>query len=227
MTSTVAASLRRVDEGPAAPVAEAPVQGRSTGSLQGHPAGLRAESLTLRQATADDAQAIYDLISGHLAEGHLLPRSLGEITVHVPRFVVAVERHVGRASSHVGHPFRGADVERVVGCADLAALSRTVAEVRSLVVSEDARSSGAGRRLIDTVIASASRAGFERLCAFTHAPSYFVQLGFSLVPHEWLPEKIRTDCSTCALFRRCHQYAVVLPLAHAKDACVPLASLHG
>ena len=163
----------------------------------------------IRQATADDAGAIYDLVSTHLAEGHLLPRSPGEITVHAHRFVVAV------------------DDDRVIGCADLAPLSRTVAEVRSLVVSEDTRSSGVGRRLIDAVIAGAGRAGFERLCAFTHTPSYFVQLGFSLVPHEWLPEKIRTDCSTCTLFRRCHQYAVVLALAHAKHACVPLASLHG
>ena len=179
---------------------------------------VRGETpLLFRQATADDAGAIYDLISTHLAEGRLLPRSPGEITVHAHRFVVAVDND----------PSTGSGQDLVLGCADLAPLSRTVAEVRSLVVSEDARSSGVGRRLIDAVIAGAGRAGFERLCAFTHAPSYFVQLGFSLVPHEWLPEKIRTDCSTCTLFRRCHQYAMVLPLASAKHACVPLASLHG
>lgn len=169
----------------------------------------RPPGLLLRPATADDAQEIHDLISSHLAEGRLLPRPLGEIAVHAHRFVVAV------------------DDDRVVGCVDLAPLSRTVAEVRSLVVSEDARSSGIGRRLIDEIVARAGRSGFERLCAFTHLPSYFVQLGFSLVPHEWLPEKIRTDCSTCTLFRRCQQYAVVLPLARATHGCVPLASLHG
>ena len=129
--------------------------------------------------------------------------------------------------SNVAHPFRGARDERVVGCVDLAPLSRTVAEVRSLVVSNELRSNGVGRQLIDAVVASARRAGFERICAFTHAPSYFVQRGFSLVPHEWLPEKLRTDCGSCALFRRCQQYAVVLPLARVNDACVPLASLHG
>jgi hypothetical protein len=57
------------------------------------------------------------------------------------------------------------------------------------------------------------------------------------VPHEWLPEKISTDCSTCALFRRCGQYAVMYPLTRARqssafakapaDKYVPLASLHG
>jgi amino-acid N-acetyltransferase len=168
----------------------------------------------LRHATPDDARAIHELITRHRDEGRLLPRHLGEIVVHTSRFIVAT------------------DEDEVVGCADLAPLSRTVAELRSLVVSEEARSSGIGRRLIDAIIARAKAAGFERVCAFTHAPSYFVQLGFSIVPHDWLPEKIRTDCATCTQFRTCGQYAVMLPLrsAFAKataDKRVPLASLHG
>jgi N-acetylglutamate synthase-like GNAT family acetyltransferase len=150
--------------------------------------------LTLRQATPEDAGAIHDLIARHLDEGHLLPRQLSDVRAQAHRFVVAV------------------DDGEIVGCADLAPLSRTVAEVRSLVVSVPARSSGAGRRLVDALVARAGQAGFERLCAFTHAPAYFVQLGFSIVPHEWLPEKISMDCGTCAQFRRCGQYAVMLPL---------------
>ena len=189
----------------------------------------RQEGIVLRQATPADASAIHGLIADHLADGHLLPRSLSEIGMHAQRFILAVEEAPlkGRPAGVVGHPFRGATNERIVGCVDLAPLSRTVAEVRSLVVRDDLRSNGVGRQLIDAVIAGARRAGFERICAFTHAPSYFVQRGFSLVPHEWLPEKIRTDCGSCALFRRCRQYAVVLPLARVNGACVPLASLHG
>jgi amino-acid N-acetyltransferase len=152
------------------------------------------EGRLLRQATAEDARAIHELITRHRDEGRLLPRHLGEIAVHTSRFIVAV------------------DEGEVVGCADLAPLSRTVAEVRSLVVSEDARSAGIGRRLIDAVIARAETAGFERVCAFTHAPSFFVKLGFSIVPHDWLPEKISTNCATCTQFRTCGQWAVMLPL---------------
>ena len=166
-------------------------------------------AVTLRQAAPEDARAIHDLIARHLDEGHLLPRQLGEISVHAHRFVVAV------------------DGGEIVGCADLAPLSRTVAEVRSLVVSRQARSSGAGGRLVDALVARAARSGFERLCAFTHAPAYFVRLGFSIVPHEWLPEKISTDCGSCAMFRRCGQYAVMFSLIGARQSCVPLASLHG
>jgi len=54
--------------------------------------------------------------------------------------------------------------------------------------------------------------GFATLCAFTHQPSHFVKMGFTIVPHMWVPEKIAHDCTACPLFRRCGQYAVTLPL---------------
>jgi amino-acid N-acetyltransferase len=165
--------------------------------------------LTVRSATPADAEAMHRLICDHRAEGRLLPRTLGEVAVHAHRFVVA------------------ADGERIVACADLAPLSRTVAEVRSLVVGDEARSLGAGRRLVDELLTRATAAGFDRLCAFTHAAGYFVQLGFSIVPHVWLPEKIETDCRTCSQFRGCGQYAVMLTLTRTRPSCVPLASLHG
>jgi hypothetical protein len=60
--------------------------------------------------------------------------------------------------------------------------------------------------------AAAAGRGFATLCAFTHQPSHFVKLGFTIVPHMWVPEKIAHDCTSCPLFRRCGQYAVTLPL---------------
>jgi N-acetylglutamate synthase-like GNAT family acetyltransferase len=162
----------------------------------------------VRAATAADVDAIHELIETHVAEGHLLPRRREEIAAHASRFIVAL---AGR---------------RVVGCADLAPLSRTVAEVRSLVVSDAVRSHGVGRRLVDELAARAAAAGFQSLCAFTHAAGYFVQMGFSIVPHTWLPEKIEADCRSCAQFRTCGQYAVMLPLVRDRQTCVPLTSLH-
>ena len=167
------------------------------------------EDVCLRVATPTDAGAIHALIVGHLAEGHLLPREQEEIVIHAHRFAVAT---------------RGG---RVVACAELAPLSRRVSEVRSLVVSGDARALGVGHDIIDELVGRATIAGFERLCAFTHAPSYFVQLGFSIVPHVWLPEKIVTDCHSCQYFRRCGQYAMLRELRRSRQACVPLAALHG
>ncbi len=173
------------------------------------PVVRRRSKISLRGATPADADPIHALVNAHLTEGRLLPRRAEEIALHASRFVVAVQR------------------DRVVGCADLAPLSRTVAEVRTLIVTPEARSLGLGRRLVDELVSRATLAGFEKLCAFTHAPAYFVEMGFSIVPHVWLPEKIDVDCWSCAQFRRCGQYAVLLPLALQRQTCVPLSSLHG
>jgi amino-acid N-acetyltransferase len=170
---------------------------------------LTDAAIVIRTASADDADAIHELIDEHLTEGHLLPRELGDILVHAHRFVVAVQD------------------DEVLACADLAPLSHAVAEVRSMVVTREARGGGVGRRIVNELVRRATAAGFEKLCAFTHSPGYFVHLGFSIVPHAWLPEKIVTDCHACSQFRRCGQYAVVHSLERARHGCVPLAALHG
>jgi hypothetical protein len=45
-------------------------------------------------------------------------------------------------------------------------------------------------------------------------------MGFSIVPHLWLPEKIFTDCVKCPLFRQCGQYAMLLPLDASSSEAV-------
>ncbi len=148
----------------------------------------------IRRATVADVPAILRLIDANLAAGHLLPRTEEDVLRRATRFLV-VETETG-----------------VVGCAELAPLSRAVAEVRSLVVDESCRGRGFGTHLVEELQRSARQDGFSTLCAFTHHPSHFVRLGFSIVPHQWLPEKIALDCVGCPKFRRCTQYAMALSL---------------
>jgi amino-acid N-acetyltransferase len=163
--------------------------------------------IVLRAAVEADAAALLELIAAHLEEGRLLPRSLDELQVHAPRFVVAVEKR--------------AEEERIVGCAELAPLSSSVAEIRSLVVSNTARKLGVGNRMVEALANRARCEEFARLCAFAHDPSFFVHRGFSIVPHTWVPEKIAHDCTTCPLFRNCGQFAVVLEVDRWNAAAVP------
>ena len=151
-------------------------------------------SITLRPASAADVAALHRLIGDNLEAGHLLPRTVEDLEQHAHRFVVA---DTGKG---------------VVGCAELAPLGDSVAEVRSLVVHHAFRGRHIGSDLVHHISAAANARGFSTLCAFTHEPSHFVRLGFSIVPHMWVPEKIAHDCTSCALFRRCGQYAVTLTL---------------
>jgi len=154
----------------------------------------------LRTATHADSDAVHALIASHAAEGHLLSRSLDELQRHICRFVVADRNDL------------------VVGCAELAPLSHEVAEVRSLVIDRSARGLGLGRSLIDELHHRALGQGHARLCAFSHDAGYFVHLGFSIVPHLWIPEKIALDCRSCALFRRCGQHALVMTVRRAQGS---------
>ena len=43
-------------------------------------------------------------------------------------------------------------------------------------------------------------------------------MGFSIVPHQWLPEKVFADCVSCPKFRRCGQFAMVVPVESEFDA---------
>jgi amino-acid N-acetyltransferase len=160
---------------------------------------MTTRRILLRSAARADARKVHALITANLEEGRLLPRTLEEVTVHVERFVLATR---GR---------------QIVGCAELAPLSPQVAEVRSLAVEGRARGVGVGSMLVEELRQRARREGYEKLSAFTHAPAYFSRMGFSIVPHLWVPEKIFADCVKCPSFRKCGQFAMVVPLEPATD----------
>ena len=159
-----------------------------------------AAPVRLRRATQRDIDAIHGLIESHLQSGHLLPRMRSEIAAQYRQFVVATQD--------------GA----VVGCAELVPLAVDVGEVRSLVVADHVQGAGVGRSLVSAVTDAAVRAGLRRLCAFTHQPGFFVRLGFTILPHLHVPEKVFTDCVRCPLFRSCGQQAVVLALEPPRPA---------
>ncbi len=165
--------------------------------------------LTLRAASPSQAARITAAIAANQEAGHLLPRTREDVTRHIARFIVAMQ---GR---------------RLAGFAELAPLSATVAEVRSLVVLADARGHGVGQALVGELTRRARAGGFDKLSAFTHAPAYFAHMGFSIVPHLWVPEKVFADCVGCPLFRRCGQTAMALALEdcreRAPETTIPMA----
>jgi amino-acid N-acetyltransferase len=168
----------------------------------------RRHAPLVRTAVGSDARRIYELIQRNQQAGHLLPRELSELTSHIDRFVVGVDG-------------RGA----IIACGELAPLSSSLAEIRSLVVSETRRGEGLGRRIVDQLRDRAQGAGYSDLCVFAHQPAYFAHMGFSIVPHTWLPEKIMADCRSCPLFRKCEQFAMVMDL-DATPRVQPNAQLH-
>ena len=171
-------------------------------------------AVIIRPARPSDVKAIHRLIADNLEIGRLLPRTADDIARCVSRFVVAAFE---------------SDEKSIVGCGELAPLSTGVAEVRSLVVDEAHRGRRIGPTLVNQLAMTGRERGFATLCAFTHQPSHFVGMGFTIIPHMWVPEKISHDCTSCSLFRRCGQHAVMLPLraGAAIGPERPAAVIHG
>ena len=155
---------------------------------------LPTTTVAIRPAGRPDAAAISRLVTANVGPGHLLPRTPEEMVRHVSRFLVATRDGT------------------VLGCGELAPIGESLSEIRSLVVTAESRGAGIGTAVLAALVADARRQGVPRLCAFTHVPHPFVALGFSIVPHTWLQEKIMSDCQGCEWFRRCEQYAVVIEL---------------
>ena len=148
-------------------------------------------TLTIRAARFRDVDAICALVNRLAERDEMLPRTPESVMAALSDFVVA----------EVDGEF--------VGCSALKIWSKDLGEVRSLAVAEAARRHGVGRRLVDHVVTTATERGLARLFAFTLQPGFFGKLGFELVGHEQLPQKVFTDCMACPKFTKCDEIAMV------------------
>ena len=167
-----------------------------------------ASDITIRPARPTDVPAISRLMSGHIADGTLLPRPLGELYQSVREFHVA-ERN-----------------GEVVGCCALRVLWNDLGEVRSLAIRADAQGLGLGRILVSRVVEDARPIGLERVIALTREVTFFERCGFTIVTRESLPRKVWTDCIHCPRRHACDETAVALDLVPGATARADAAPQH-
>ena len=95
--------------------------------------------------------------------------------------------------------FVAEDKERVVGVIGFESCGR-VGLLRSLVVAEDARFAGVGRRLVASLEADAREQGLDELWLLTiDADPYFARLGYKIRDRKDAPEAIRETAEFSAL----------------------------
>lgn len=146
--------------------------------------------MEIRKATASDVPEITRLINLRAEMGDVLPRPEESVYESVREFFVAC----GPGG--------------VVGCCSLKIMGADLAEVRSLVVREDAQGTGLGKALVDACVKEADNLGIGRVFALTNKPAYFEKLGFNRVARSTFPQKIWRDCFTCKFFESCGEVAV-------------------
>lgn len=152
----------------------------------------RVGGAVVRKAKLQDAVNIFELVNSLSGDGTLLRRSYAEICENVRDFTVA------ESESGV-----------FLGCGALHLYGPHLAEVRSIVVKPEAKSQGAGGKVLQALLAEAEDQGVTAVCLFTRIPDFFFHFAFRVVDRTALPDKIYKDCQTCPRLYACDEVAMV------------------
>lgn len=91
--------------------------------------------------------------------------------------------------------------------------SVNLAEIRSLVVSENFRGLGLGQRLVKECLAEGEHLQVKEVLSLTYQKDFFEKLGFNVISKESIPEhKIWADCIRCKHFPVCDEVALLFKL---------------
>ena len=116
--------------------------------------------LIIRPAVLSDVRQLQDLVDHFVKANRLLPRTIDELEVLIPRGFVAVTG------------------DRIVGFAALEIYSSKLAEVRSLAVVDELQGRGVGKRLVEECVRLASDKNVLEVMAVTSSDQFFRSCGF-------------------------------------------------
>ena len=157
-----------------------------------------AASAALRPGRRSDVPALYALIQHYSDQNILLPRTVADLRRRIADFRLLFYKN------------------QLVGCGMLQIYTKTVAELRSLAVSDDWRGAGLGRQMVEALLAEARSRGFEMVFAFTTTPEFFSRVGFVPIERDLVPWKAWNDCQACPKRECCDEVAMAYLLRPSK-----------
>jgi amino-acid N-acetyltransferase len=150
--------------------------------------------LKLEKARIKDATQMHQLINRFAEKGEMLPRPLSEIYANIRDYFVVRQG------------------DRVIACAALGISWSDLAEVRSLVVTEDSQGKGIGDKLVKICLEEARKIGIPTVFCLTYKPTFFERIGFFQIDKMELPRKIWAECFRCPKFPDCDEVALIYRL---------------
>lgn len=149
--------------------------------------------VTIRKANMSDVKNIHNLLMECARKGQLLPRALIYLYGHIRNFHVAETRDGS-----------------IVACCALAPVWEDLAEICSLVVKEELRREGLGRRIVESCLSECADMRIGKVFSLTYQTEFFQHIGFAVVEKDVLPQKIWADCVHCPKYPDCDETAVFL-----------------
>ncbi|MDR2018326.1 MAG: N-acetyltransferase [Syntrophobacterales bacterium] len=146
----------------------------------------------LRKASIEDVKKIHSIVNKSASTGEMLARSLGELYDNMRDYFVYEENGT------------------VLGTCALHICWEDIAEIRSLCVTENARTMGFGRMLVNACLEEAKSMKIKRVFLLTYQEEFFTKCGFHPADKKELPQKIWSDCIRCPKFPECDELAMIM-----------------
>lgn len=150
--------------------------------------------MIIRKAKLSDVKYIYRLILHFSKRGDVIPRPLAELYESVREFFVCEDKDL------------------IVGVAALHIVWEDLAEIRSLVVSEEYQGKGIGVKLVEACLREAKELEIPKVFVLTTSPEFFKKLGFKEIDKQELPQKVWSDCIRCSKFPECDEVPMIKDL---------------
>lgn len=148
--------------------------------------------INIRKAKVSDVDAIYEMILMYAKNGILLPRTRESLFENIQVITVATLD------------------DQVVGTASLHILDKDLAEIRSLVVAEEANGKGIGKLLVQKIVEETKQIGIPKLISLTYQVQFFEKCGFQVIKKTEMPQKVWKDCINCHKFPDCDEVAMAI-----------------
>jgi len=146
---------------------------------------------TLRKASLEDVDAIYNLLQYFAERKLLLPKTKDQLFHQIRSFRVIYSAN------------------QLVGSAQLDIFTSELAEVKSLAVHEDFHCHGLGRLLVEDCEKEAMTMKVKNIFALTYQVKFFEKLNYRLVDIQSLPEKVFKECVVCPFYGACNENALL------------------
>ena len=151
--------------------------------------------MTYHKAKLTDVKDMQELVLPEVKSGKILFRSDDEISTNIRSYILAKNggKLIGFSALHIHAP--------------------DLAEIRSLIVSQEARGKGVGKELVRKNLQEGKEIGVKKVFTLTYEQRFFEKLSFNEIPKESLPEhKIWADCIKCKHFPICDEIALIIAL---------------
>ncbi len=151
--------------------------------------------ISYQKAKLSNIHSMQELVLPEIESGIILNRSNDEVATNIRSYTLCYK-----------------DGELVGFCA-LHIHTEYLAEIRSLIVKEDARGEKIGENLVNKCIDEAFSLGLQKVLCLTYKQQFFQRLGFIEISKESLPEhKIWADCIKCKHFPVCNEVSLIKTL---------------